>query len=58
MCAFMRTHVGEFGLSTLHRVLEVRRSGYYAWVRQPLSRWAQADERLTTRIKVVWEAGG
>lgn len=54
----MRTHVGEFGLSTLHRVLEVRRSGYYAWVRQPLSRWAQADERLTTRIKVVWEAGG
>lgn len=56
--AFMRRHIGEFRLSAMCRMLGVHRSGYYVWVRQPLSRRAQADKRLTTRIKDAWEASG
>jgi putative transposase len=56
--AFMRTHVGEFRLSAMCRVLEVHRSGYYAWMREPLSRRARADKHLTTRITDAWEASG
>lgn len=40
-------------LSILRRILCVRCSGYYAWRRPPLSRWAQVDEGLTTRIKTA-----
>lgn len=33
------------------RVLEVSRSGYYAWLKRPPSKRTQEDTRLTTRIR-------
>jgi putative transposase len=35
------------------RVLEVSTSGYYAWLKRPPSRRAQADEALTEEIKKI-----
>lgn len=37
------------------RVLEVSRSGYYAWLKRPPSKRAQEDARLTKRIRKLHE---
>lgn len=34
---FIRAHRREYGVETMCRVLEVTRSGYYAWLREPSS---------------------
>lgn len=39
--------------------LGVHPSGYYAWLKSPLSQRAKADRQLTTHIKQHWiESGG
>jgi putative transposase len=39
--------------------LDVHPSGYYAWLKSPLSKRAKADRQLTTHIKQHWlESGG
>ena len=43
---FIKAHQEEFSIETLCRVLDVARSGYYAWLKQPLSHRAQEDARL------------
>jgi putative transposase len=43
----------------LCNALNVHRSGYYAWLHEPLSRRAQEDVRLAGKIKQCWiESGG
>jgi putative transposase len=37
------------------RVLKVHRSGYYAWLREPLSPRAKANEKLTTQIREFYD---
>ena len=37
------------------RVLKVHRSGYYAWLAQPKSLRAMADETLMVKIKQFFE---
>lgn len=54
----MRDHVREFRLSSMCRVLEVHRSGYYAWLSSPLSERAKEDRRLLGLIKHSWLASG
>ena len=54
----MRAHIGEFRLVAMCRVLGVHRSGYYAWVRQSLSRREREDQRLLGLIKHSWLASG
>lgn len=54
----MRDHVHEFRLSAMCRVLEVHRSGYYAWLSSPLSERAKEDRRLLGLIKHSWLASG
>lgn len=40
------------------RVLKVHPSGFYAWLRQPLSNRAKDNQRLLTLIKSSWLASG
>ena len=40
------------------RVLEIERSGFYAWMRQPDSKRAMEDRRLLGQIKQFWIESG
>ncbi len=37
------------------RVLKVHRSGYYPWLREPLSRRAKVNEALTLKIREFYD---
>ena len=54
----MRDHVHEFRLQAMCRVFGVHRSGYYAWLRRPLSVRAREDERLLGLVKQSWLQSG
>ncbi|QSQ40437.1 IS3 family transposase [Xanthomonas translucens pv. translucens] len=56
--AFMRAHVREFRLVAMCRVLDVQRSGYYAWLRHGASAREREDQRLLGLIKHHWLASG
>ena len=56
--AFMRDHRGEFRIRTISRVLRVHPSGFYAWLKRPLSDRAIEDRRLTKLIKASFIASG
>ena len=53
---FIKAHQEEFSIETLCRVLDVARSGYYAWLKQPLSHRAQEDARLLRLIRASFTA--
>ena len=40
------------------RVLGIQRSGFYAWLKKPLSNRAVEDRRLLTQIKQFWSESG
>jgi putative transposase len=52
----MVKHAGEFPVSAMCQVLEVSRSGYYAWRKRPSSPRAQANELLMQEIRQVHQA--
>ncbi|MDP9650932.1 putative transposase [Paraburkholderia caledonica] len=54
----MRSHIGEFRLRSMCRVLGVHRSGYYVWLRQSSSAGQLADDRLLGLIKHHWLDSG
>jgi putative transposase len=54
----MQTHVQEFRLCAMCRVLKVNRAGYYAWLKSPQSERAKEDERLLGLIRHQWLASG
>src|SRR5687768_9806274 len=47
----METHRGEFALVLMCRVLDVSRSGFYAWQKRPLSERGRTDQRLLVHIR-------
>lgn len=51
----MRAHQAEHRVTTMCRVLQVSRSGYYAWLDRPPSARAVEDAKLTRLIQVVHE---
>lgn len=53
---FIRAHSGEFSVMTMCELLEVARSGYYAWLNDPLSDRAKEDERLLKLIRASFIA--
>jgi len=53
---FIKAHQGQFSVETLCRVLDVARSGYYAWLKHPLSLRAQEDARLLRLIRASFTA--
>ncbi len=50
---FVREHRRAWPIGIQCRVLEVSRSGYYAWLRRPQSATAQRQSQLTERIRQI-----
>lgn len=53
MFRFIEAEKANHKIATMCRVLEVSRSGYYAWVARPLSRRARANVALIDEIRRV-----
>ena len=50
----MAAHASEYPVSVLCRVLELARSGYYAWRKRPLSARRQQNEQLSAHIQRIF----
>lgn len=50
---FMQTHDQEFRVTPMCRVLQVSRSGFYAWQRRGTSARTQANQTLIDRMRVL-----
>lgn len=54
----MKAHRPLFRVRLMCHVLQVHPSGFYAWLKQPLSKRAREDRRLTGLIKQAWLESG
>lgn len=52
---FIEAHREQYPVTLMCQVLEIARSGYYAWRKQPLSRRKMADLLLLMHIRDVFE---
>jgi transposase InsO family protein len=50
---FIAAHTAEFHVTTMCRVLEVKKASYYAWVNRPPSERALEDAELAETIKAI-----
>lgn len=53
---FIKAHRDQFSVQEMCRVLQVAQSGYYDWLRQPVSDRAQEDARLLRLIRASFVA--
>lgn len=53
---FIRAEKAEHSISAMCRVLEVSRSGYYAWARRPECPRAGADRALEAQVRRIWSS--
>src|SRR5262252_5329707 len=53
---FIKAHRDQFSIQEMCRVLEVAQSGYYDWLKQPVSNRAQEDARLLRLIRASFVA--
>ena len=51
---FIKAHRDQFPVSLICKMLNVSRSGYYAWLNSPESSRAREDKRLLSEIKRVY----
>lgn len=56
--AFIAAHRSQHPVRTLCQLLRVHPSGYYAWVKAPLSQRALEDVRQTKLIRAAWKDSG
>ena len=56
--AFIKAHQNQFRVATMCRVLEVSRSGYYEWLRDPLSDRDRENLRLLGLVRASYAASG
>jgi len=56
--AFIAAHRPRFPVRTMCHCLCIHPGGFYAWLKQPLSRRAREDARQTALIKRSWEDSG
>jgi len=52
---FIEQHQKEYGIQAMCRVLGVARSGYYEWLREPVSKRGQEDARLLRLIRASFK---
>ncbi len=51
----MRAYRAEFPIAAMCRVLGLSTSGYYDWLKRPLSTRSREDARLRRRMRAIWE---
>jgi putative transposase len=56
--AFVAKHRPLFPVRAMCRCLRIHPSGFYAWLRNPLSKRAREDARQTELIKKAWNESG
>jgi len=54
--AFIKAHRRQYDVLLMCRALDVTRSGYYAWLRNPLCERAREDARLLRLIRASYAA--
>lgn len=55
---YIRSHSREFPVRAMCQVFDVHPSGFYAWLKNPLSKRAGGDQRQTGLIKQSWLESG
>ena len=53
---FIKAHRGDYSVQVMCRLLGVAPSGYYEWLKKPMSDRAQEDARLLRLIRASFEA--
>jgi putative transposase len=56
--AFVAEHRALFSVRAMCRCLRIQPSGFYAWVKNPLSRRTKEDARQTELLRQAWEDSG
>lgn len=56
--AFVAEHRGQFSVRAMCRCLRLQPSGFYAWLKAPLSKRAREDRRQTELIRQAWSDSG
>jgi len=52
---WIKTHVNNFKVRTMCKILEVSHSGYYSWIKRPESRREGKNRALVVEIKAVYK---
>ncbi|MGP4753983.1 IS3 family transposase, partial [Agrobacterium pusense] len=56
--AFVAQHQQRFSVRMMCRLLRIHPSGFYAWLRMPLSKRACEDKRQIDLLQAAWEESG